>query len=168
MKLIKLITTILITLSLILAGYLGFKMMTQDNNIHTGITLLLVFSTIAALISFRLTLSSTTKRLYAQVIITILILLGILAMYFDRSLILTLWNYTLGLFILQQGILLLTPYKANSFFLKIVHYIVLSTSLLMILLCVFKIGEGYLFTLLFFGLILMSLGTITRSFIEKH
>lgn len=168
MKLMKLITTIAITLCIALLAYEGFQFLGGDNSVHTGINFLLIICSTVSLISFRLSIQEHSKYVAVQ----LLLVLGFIGLSIgisgNKELLLTLWNYAIAIIILQQGLIILSSKKPSSALLSIIHYVNLITILSMTVICIFEIGHPAIFTAMFYALIAVSIGAITRVFAEKN
>lgn len=168
MKILKLVTTILITLSILLTGYFSFSFATSGQEvINTGVTLVLLFFLVIVLLSFRLSLTKDNEKLFLPSTLTILLIIGLGLMYFQRPWIESLWNYTLAGFILLQGVNLMRTISMKSKTGKPVQILTAITILFITALCLIKIDTPFLFYIAGIALVLTSIGIIINEFLGK-
>lgn len=168
MKALKLITTILITLSILLTGVVAFQFTTSGQGvIGTGITLVLLFFFVVLLFSYRLALSVGHKRIILPTILTLVLIAFLLIIYFNRPWINTVWNYALACFIILQGTTLLKTISTESQLGKILKTLTIGSIGLLSLIVLVKAGNTLFYTASAITLILVSLGVLLSLFLKK-
>ena len=168
MKILKLVTTILITLIILLTGYFSFSFATSGQEvIRTGVTLVLLFFLVIVFLSFRLSLSRNNQKLLLPSILTLLLIIALGLMYFQRPWIDTIWNYTLAGFVLLQGINLMHNINLKSKIGKPLQILTGVTFLFITTLCILKLNTPLLFSIAGIALVLTSIGIIINEFLGK-
>lgn len=168
MKLMKLITTIAITICIALMAYEGFQLLGGDNTIHTGVNFILIVGVILSLISFRLSIQKQSKFVVLQLLLVITLIAFALIISINKDFLLSIWNYTVAVLIIQQGIILLPSKKPSKPLLLFVKYLTLVTMIVMAVICIFKIGKPAVHTSIFYALIAVSIGAFFRIFIKEN
>lgn len=168
MKALKLITTVLITLSILLTGFVAFQFTTSGQGvIGTGITLVLLFFFVVLLFSYRLALSVGHKNITTPTILTVALIAFLLIIYFNRPWINTIWNYGLACFIILQGTTLLKTINSESQLGRILKILTAGTVSLLAILVLIKAGNTILYTASAIALTLASLGILISLFLKK-
>ena len=169
MKVLRLITTVLITICVLLVGFFAFRLSTAGKEmISIGMTLLYIFFILLVLFSYRLTLAGHNEKITIPSLLVLMIILGLSIMYFSRETIPSLWGYTLAGFITLQGINLLPRVQNKTKLQVATHIMIIVSTLGLASMCIIKVNAGFLFTAAMILLTITSLLSITENILRKN
>lgn len=169
MKVLRLITTILITLCVLSTGFYAFRLSTAGTElIGFGVTLIYLFFILLVLFSYRLTLAGLNKNIAPPSILVLLIIIALSLMYFNREMIPMLWNYTLAAFITLQGINLLPRISKQTVLQKTTYYLIIGSTLILAGLCIVRVNAEIAYTTAIVLLGITSLVSISESIVRKN